>query len=207
LTWNEVPLPGLLRKMMPQLQMNASYVHKRRTEALGSLGATDRGAVETSVPFSARMLFAGGISASYSGTWSDGRSDDPTGDAEQGGMNHNINFTLALKPPESMKDKLKQPLRASLGLTQNAQEQCRFRLIAVGEESAESCIPFINYRNRTVNLTLDTVLSDLIVGMQLGYTSRQDFIGLRRGNSQFQLGIFANFDLPVGQLPVGRGMR
>lgn len=205
LNWNEVPLPGLIRKIMPQLQMNASYVLKRRTEALGSLGSSDRGAEEVSLPFSARFLFAGGITASYAGTWSDGQSDDPTGDAESGGMNHNVNVTLAIKPPESMKGKLKQPLRASLGLTQNSQEQCRFRTIVVEEDTEESCIPFINFRNRTVNLTLDTVLSDLIVGMQLGYTSRQDFIGLRRGNSQFQLGIFANFDLPVGKLPVGMG--
>ena len=55
-------------------------------------------------------------------------------------------------------------------------------------------------------MTIDTNVSDLIVGLQMGYTSRQDFVGTKRGNSQFQLGIFANFELPVGQLPAAAGL-
>jgi tetratricopeptide (TPR) repeat protein len=32
-------------------------------------------------------------------------------------------------------------------------------------------------------MTIDTNVSDLIVGMQLGYTARQDYVGMQRGNS------------------------
>jgi hypothetical protein len=101
-----------------------------------------------------------------------------------------------------MADRIKQPLRASLGLTQNAQHQCR----VTGDEltGTDVCVPYIDFRNRTVNFTLDTNVSDMVVGMQMGYTARQDFVGTRRGNSQFQLSIFANFELPVGQLPQGQ---
>ena len=102
-------------------------------------------------------------------------------------------------------DKLKEPLRANLQLTQNTQHQCRFRnTLGLGGESVSSCVPFIDFRNRTVNLTLDTHVSDLVVGLQMGYTARQDYVGTRRANSQFNLGIFANFELPVGQLPTGQ---
>ncbi len=203
LNWSDVPLPPFLRAAIPNLALTGSFQQKRRTQALGLLATSDRGSRETSVPISARLTLAKGFAVSYAGTWSQGESDDPTGDAEQGGMNHNFNVTASVKPPASLKETLRQPLRASLVLTQNAQHQCRFRSALSGQETELSCVPFIDFRNRGVNFTLDTVLSDLNVGVQLGYNSRQDLVGTRRGNSQFNLAIFANFELPVGQVPTG----
>jgi hypothetical protein len=92
-----------------------------------------------------------------------------------------------------------------LGLTQSEQRQCRVSSSGLGGTAA-GCVAFLDFRNRTVNMTIDTNVSDLIVGMQLGYTARQDFVGIRRGNNQFQLGIFANFELPVGNLPGAGGL-
>lgn len=201
LNWSDVTLPHFVKSLIPQLGVTASYQIKRRDQALGGQGI-DRGGRETIVPFSARVSMPGGIATTYTGAWSKGSSKDPTGDAHQGGLSHNVNVSVTIKPPESMAQKLKQPVRISLGLTQNAQNQCRYKTFG-GDLNSSDCAPFIDFRNRALNLTLDTNISDMVVGLQMGYTDRQDFVGTRRGNSQFQLGVFANFELPVGQLPPG----
>jgi hypothetical protein len=211
LNWADVPLPGFIRgAILRQLSLTGSYQHKNREQALGFSTSSDRGSRESVVPFSARMTLNGGVAVIYSGNWLRGKSDDPTGDAEQAGMNHSVNLTATFKPPASLGEKLSEPVRANISLTQNQQRQCRFRTLVLAETEM-SCVSFLDFRNRTLNLTLDTNLSDLVVGLQMGYTSRQDFVGTRRASSQFQLGIFANFELPVGQLPggapVGGGIR
>lgn len=204
LNWANVPLPGFVRRTVPQLSLTGSYQIRRREQALGRSGNSDRGSRDEIVPFSARVTLARGLAAIYTGNWTRGTSDDPTGDAKQGGMSHNLNFTATFKPSKALGDKLKEPLRANIGLTQNTQHQCRFtNSIGFDGQPLSNCVAFIDFRNRTVNFTLDTNVSDLIVGVQMGYTARQDFVGTRRLNSQFNLGIFANFELPVGQLPAG----
>jgi hypothetical protein len=55
------------------------------------------------------------------------------------------------------------------------------------------CIPFVDYLNRSVNLTLDTTLLPLEVGVHLTYTDRQSFVGRHEGSTQFQLGVFGQF--------------
>jgi hypothetical protein len=189
-----------MRRAIKTMSVTGSYQFKERSQALGLSRSSDRGSREFSIPFSTRMTLAGGFAAIYSGTWTDGSSDDPTGDAEHGGLSHNVTFTATFKPPKSLGERLKEPIRANLGLTQSEQRQCRVSSFGIGGTAA-GCVAFLDFRNRTVNMTIDTNVSDLIVGMQLGYTARQDYVGMQRGNSQFQLGIFANFELPVGQLP------
>ncbi|MGQ0563229.1 MAG: hypothetical protein ACT443_15315 [Gemmatimonadota bacterium] len=206
LNWSDLPLPGAMRKFVKQMSVSSSYQFKQRDQALGISGGADRGSRETSVPFTARMTLAGGLAAMNSGTWSTGERQDPTGDAEKDGMSHNLNLSVTFKPPKGLGEKLREPIRANIALTQNQQRQCRFSTTIPGADGEPACVPFLDFRNRVLNLTVDTNVSDLIVGLQLGYTARQDFVGTQRGNSQFQLGIFANFELPVGQLPVGQGM-
>jgi hypothetical protein len=202
LNWANVPLPGFVRGTIPQVSLSGSYQIRRRDQALGRSASSDRGSRDEIVPFTARLTLAGGMAVIYTGNWSRGTSDDPTGDAKQGGLSHNVNFTATFRPSKLLGDKLKEPLRANIGLTQNTQHQCRFNnAIGFDGQPLSNCVAFIDFRNRTANFTLDTNVSNLIVGLQMGYTSRQDFIGTRRVNSQFNLGIFANFELPVGQLP------
>ena len=204
LNWNDVPMPAFIKTWVPVLNLSGSYQLRRRNQKLGGELNGARGGEDTNIPFTARLMLRGGLSASYTGTWTSGTSKDPTGDAQAGGMNHNVNLTAVVKPPQSLADKLKQPLRFTLALTQTAQHQCRFQT-GSADETDNTCVSFIDFRNRTVNFTLDTNVSDLVVGMQVGYNARQDFVGTRTGNSQLQIAIFANFELPVGQLPQGMG--
>ncbi|NNM05204.1 MAG: hypothetical protein HKO65_08890 [Gemmatimonadetes bacterium] len=52
---------------------------------------------------------------------------------------------------------------------------------------------FLDFLNRSVNLTLDTVITPLAVGLHLTYTSRRSFVGQQEGSTQFQLGFFGQF--------------
>jgi hypothetical protein len=55
------------------------------------------------------------------------------------------------------------------------------------------CVAFVDFLNRSVNLTLDTVISPLEVGLHLTYTNRRSFVGQHDGSTQFQLGLFGQF--------------
>ena len=138
--------------------------------------------------------------ATYTGTWSNGEKDDPTGDVQTSGFNQSVQLSGTFKAPSSWAKKMDQPIRTTLSLSQNTSSQCRFRQLALEAED-ESCIPYIDFRNRTLNFTLDTYVSQMVVGLQMSYTGRQDYVGIRRGSSQFQLGLFGEFNLNVGQIP------
>ena len=57
----------------------------------------------------------------------------------------------------------------------------------------DRCVPFVDFLNRSANLTLDTVVMPLQVGLHLTYTNRKSFVGQHDGTNQFQLGIFGEF--------------
>lgn len=205
LNWADVPLPAFVRGVVRQMSLSSGYVLRTRGQVYGSRADSNRGTKESNFPLTARLTLLGNTAAAYTTTFMTGKSDDPTGDAEQNGLNHNLNLSVAVKPPRSLSQKLKEPIRATLGLTQNTQKQCRF-ITAIEASKEPSCVSYLDFRNRNLNFTIDTQVSDVVVGLQLGYSSRQDFVGMKRGNSQFQLGIFANFELPVGEVPnVNRG--
>jgi hypothetical protein len=65
-------------------------------------------------------------------------------------------------------------------------------------EGRSGCIAFVDFLNRNVNLSLDTVISPLLVGLHLSYIKRSSFVGQRDGSSQFQLGIFGQFHFDSG---------
>ena len=51
---------------------------------------------------------------------------------------------------------------------------------------------------RRINVSLDTELSQVTVGFQMSYNSRRSNVGTLNGSSQFQLGIFGQFNLDAG---------
>jgi hypothetical protein len=180
--------------------VSVERVRKSRTYGLSSL--SDRGESEYRVPFSFNLSLPARIVASYTGTWSTAQHDDPTGDIDLDGFNHQVNITGMFNPPGGLKEKMSQPIRTTLALTQSSSMNCRFRQLDV-TATDQSCIPYIDFRNRTVNFTLDTFIADMTAGLQMSYTGRQDYVGIRRGSSQFQLGLFGEFNLDVGQIPTG----
>ncbi|HET9438706.1 MAG TPA: hypothetical protein VFO52_00960 [Longimicrobiales bacterium] len=200
LNWSEVPLPQFMRGILPRVGGRASFERVRKEQSFTSLARSDRGEEGYRVPFSLNIILPANILATYNGTWSSGDKDDPTGDVETNGFTHQVNLSGTFKPPAGLARKMDQPIRTTLSLSQNTSMQCRFRQLA-STTGESACVPYIDFRNRTVNFTLDTFLSDMTVGLQMSYTGRQDYVGIRRSSSQFQLGLFGEFNLSVGQIP------
>ena len=200
LSWAELPIPQFVRSIIPRLGGRVSVERVRKARNYGLNTASNRGENEFRIPFSFNMTLPLRLVASYTGTWSNGERDDPTGDIDLDGFTHQVNISGTFMPPASLRGKMMQPIRTSLSLSQNSSMNCRFRQLDITVEE-ESCIPYIDFRNRTLNFTLDTYVKEMTVGLQMSYTGRQDYVGIRRGSSQFQLGLFGEFNLNVGQIP------
>jgi len=78
-------------------------------------------------------------------------------------------------------------VRFSMGYQYSSELSCRI------SSGRTDCVPFIDYLTRSVNLTLDTTILPLEVGLHVTYTDRQSFVGRHDGSTQFQLGIFGQF--------------
>jgi hypothetical protein len=69
-----------------------------------------------------------------------------------------------------------------------------------------ACVPFIDQVTRSVGTTISALIQGFEVGLQGSLTDRQSFVGQRPGATQFQLGIFGEFQIQAGVLP-GRAPR
>jgi hypothetical protein len=148
------------------------------------------------VPVQVSVGLGAGLTTAYNAMWAFGGSADPTGRSEQESFSQSMQLSGSVKPPESLRDRMPHPFNATLGYNRQDQRQCRFRDAAAGAE----CVAFLEIDTRSVNLTLDTILSDLTVGLQMSYTGRQNHVGTRAGSNQFQLGLFGQFNFEAGRL-------
>jgi hypothetical protein len=204
-SWNDLPLPQFMRTILPRLGGRASFERVRKDQSYSALAASDRGEEEYRVPFSLNVVLPARITASYIGMWMQGDKDDPTGDVNTDGFSHQVSLSSTFKAPGGLARTMDQPIRTTVSLSQNTSSQCRFRQLGATTDE-ESCIPYIDFRNRTVNFTLDTYMKSMTIGLQMSYTGRQDYVGIQRGQSQFQLGLFGEFNLNVGQIPAPAGV-
>ncbi|MBI4520527.1 MAG: cell surface protein SprA [Gemmatimonadetes bacterium] len=183
----ELPVPEGLRGVLTRASAGSGY---RRTEQVSSFGVGGlqmRRTTDSQVPIDVSVTLVGALSMSYRGLFASGKSADPTGDTRRDETSHNLSLLSSLTAPRPLRNAFPAPLQASVRYSFTAQRNCRRSSVA------QSCIAFIDQINRALNLSLDTTLSDMNVGVQLSYTSRQSFVGQRGGNSQFQLGIFGQF--------------
>lgn len=199
-SWSNIPLPGAVRAVVTNLTLTSGYTRRVSDDRFGS-GDTPqvRGRETRTLPLSASIGLASGFTASYSGNFSSGEGRDATGRSEDTSTSHQFALTARIQPPEQMRDRLPQPIQASLRYNYQAQQQCRVRFS--GSDTAAPCTPYTDLISRSFNLNLDTVLSQLDVGLQVSYTDRQSFVGQRGGTSQFQLGLYGQFHFATGSIP------
>jgi hypothetical protein len=203
LAWRQIPLPEWLSGIVLSARAGAGYERIERLNLLGTINPRRQVTNEDRFPVEMSLTFAKGITAGYTGTITDGTTTDPTGNAEQTARNHTVQLSGILQPPSFMAEKIKSPISTMLIFMQDTQRQCRFRPNATLDEG---CVPYVDTSSRTVNLTMDTNLSDLTVGLRLSYTGRQNHVGTRNGTNQFQLGLFGQFNFSAGQF-TGGGLR
>jgi hypothetical protein len=203
-TVTRIELPETARKLLESLSLSSGYRKNSRQTTYGGRGLQKRENEEWQIPFEISATWAGSVSTRYRGSLSRGEGTDPTGGTRTERQSHTFLFSSSLAEPPILKDRLDGPLRLSVGYQYASELNCRV------PQGRMDCVAFVDFLNRSVNFTLDTVITPLEVGLHLTYTNRRSFVGQHDGSSQFQLGLFGEFLFdsgiflpPSGSLPAG----
>lgn len=198
-----VPLPERIQGVLKSLTLSSGYRETLLENTYGGLGLQRRTRVEQQVPMEVDATWFGGMTTRYSGTVTDGDGEDPTGDTRTRRRNHAFILSSSFQEPPLLGSRLDGPLRISMGYQYASELDCR---VSAGRSD---CVAFVDYLNRSLNLTLDTVITPLQVGLHMTYVDRQSFVGRHEGSTQFQLGIFGQFVIdssnPGGAATAGSG--
>ena len=198
LSWRQIPIPEVIQGVVSAVSIGGGYERVIRSTTYGFFESQRRGAEEHRYPLELSVTLGQSLTTSYTGTIVDGTSTDPTGDAEQDRVNHSLRMSGSFQPPGFLGDKFQSPFQMSLILSDDTQRHCRHT--AAGSTLGGGCVPFVDTSTRSANLTLDTILSDLTVGLRLSYTARDNHVGTRAGSNQFQLGLFGQFNFTAGRM-------
>jgi hypothetical protein len=183
----EVPLPQKLGKALESLSFSSGYREHLTESSFGQATLQKRTLEEKQVPLEVDVGWLGNISTRYSGLVGRGDGQDPTGDTRTERLSHTFFLSSSLEDPPLVGDRLDGPLRVSLAYQYASELVCRV------SGGVGTCVPFVDYLNRSLNLTFDTVITPLRVGFHMTYTDRQSFVGRHEGATQFQLGVFGQF--------------
>ena len=183
-----VPLPTVVAAAVERIGASGGILRSVTRTEFGGVADQRRERVDRRVPVDVGIEWRGGVRTTYRATFRDGTVRDPTGETRTDGRIHNVSLSTTLRPVWLFA-RLDGPLRLSVRYAYAQDVECR-RTTANAR-----CVPFIDQLNRSVNLTLDSRLSDADVGVQLSWVDRQSYIGQRIGSSQFQLLVFGRFAL------------
>ena len=187
LSVTQVPIPGRIQSVLQTLSVATGYRENLLETTFGGVGLQRRVQDERQIPVEVSATWLGDVSTRYRGSFSDGDGKDPTGDTRSRRRSHTFIFSSVITQPPLVGTRLDGPLRVSMGYQYSSDLDCRV------PSGRSDCTPFVDYLNRSVNLTLDTTIIPLAVGLHLTYTDRQSFTGRHDGSTQFQLGIFGEF--------------
>jgi len=200
---SRLPLPWVLGRAVEELSMSTGFRRTLRDQTFGGRGVQRRSRKERQVPVEVSVTWPGSVTTRYRGSFMNGDGEDPTGDTRSSRNTHAFQLSSRLQEPPLLGERLDGPLRISLGYQYASESDCRT------PAGRTDCVPFVDFMNRSGNLTLGTVISRMEVGLHLTYTDRQSFVGRREGSTQFQLGLFGQFLFDSGSFvtpsPTGFG--
>jgi hypothetical protein len=207
LTWSEIPAPASLRGAISHSAASVGYQRTRHAGRAGSGvggaaggGGGIRTGEEINIPVRFTIGLVNGFSGSYTGLRGEGLAGDPTGQTEQEVAQHAVQLAGRLVAPAVWNDGDDAPIRIALSFSIHSRRQCRVQAAGIG---TNECVPFVDLVHRQLALTMDTIISQLNVGFQMSYFDRKSFVGIQSGSSQFQLGLFGEFNFEAGSLRGG----
>jgi hypothetical protein len=186
-TLTQVGLPEAARKVVESVSLSSGLRKNSRETTFGGRGLQQRDSEEWQIPFEVTVTWAGTVTTRYTGSFARGEGGDPTGGTRTRRHDHRVLLSSTLAEPPMLKERLDGPLRLSVGYQYSSELNCRV------PQGRAHCVAFLDFLNRSVNLSLDTVITPLEVGLHLTYTSRRSFVGQHDGSTQFQLGLFGQF--------------
>lgn len=180
---------------MKQITGSSGYVRTTQSLVYGGLGPQQRDQYEDQIPVDLSITWLGSLVTSYQASLDKGRATDPTGDTRHYQVSHRLSVTSRLRPPGSIGKRLDRPVRLTVLAAYTSERDCRSTVAQV------QCVPFLDQLSRSLNLSLDTSVQGLEVGLQMSYDDRQSYVGLRTGSTQFQIGIYGQLQLSAGVIP------
>ena len=180
-----LPLPdqGLIRRV----SLSAGFQRIRQKTAFGGFGLQDRFQRDKRIPVEIALVWGGGLSTSYRGSFTSGEGNDPTGETERNRENHTVSLTGSMRPPSAFAARLTSPITMSALLQYASDRNCRTTA------TRADCVPFLDELIRSLIFRVETAVSRMDVRLQLSYTDRRSSVGLQSGSSQFQFGLFGRF--------------
>ena len=185
----DLRIPGSFRVTLG----SGAQLVERRTVFGGGQVMNDE---DLQIPADLTITWAGDASLSYRGAFRTGEGRDPTGETERGRANHRVALSSTVMPPAWLPIAFDRPLRLALVWGLVAERDCR------RVAGRPSCVAFVDQINRSLNLSVDTRVSGLEMGLNASFVNRQSFIGQRSGSTQLQLGLFGQFTFEAGELPI-----
>ena len=180
-----LPLPD--QGVITRVSLSAGFQRIKQKAVFGGFGLQEKIQQDDRIPVEIALVWGGGLSTSYRGSFTSGEGSDPTGGTERRRNNHTFSLTASMRPPTRWAARLTRPITMSALLQYASNRNCR------ATASQAECVPFLDELIRSLVLRVETAISRTDVRLQLSYTDRQSFVGLQSGSSQFQFGIFGRF--------------
>lgn len=194
--FTSVPLPGFMDDVLDRVSLSTGYRRRIQMQRFDVEGQNRRFQDDRSVPMEFSLRFAGNTSFTYRGSFQEGLGRDATGNTETLRTSHSVNLTSSFTPPGELGRRIDKPMRLTVQYRYSAQSDCR---ITSGQEE---CVPYVDQLNRSMNLTMDSDVGGVNLGLQGSYSSRKSFVGQQQGSTQFQIGFFGEFLFSAGTLGV-----
>ncbi len=185
LSLSNLPLPD--QGLVSRVSLSGGFQRIRQEAAFGGIGLQKRFQQDMRIPVEMAVVWGGGLSTSYRGSFTSGEGSDPTGETERSRNNHTVSLSASFRPPSRWAGRLTRPITMSGLIQYSSDRNCR------NTATQAECVPFLDELIRSLVFRVETAISRTDVRLQLSYTDRQSFVGLQSGSSQFQFALFGRF--------------
>lgn len=199
LRFTGIPIPEFMQATITRASASTGFQFSRSTSVFGGFDGQPSTGESVMIPFRVQLGLPHGMSVSYDGTFRLSEADEPTGSNRRETLNQSARLSGRYRPPADVSDVFTNPIQISIVLSQQENHYCRVRQQAAGDD----CIPTDDSRMRRMELTLNTLVDRINVGLRASYNERESYVGTRSGSSQFQMGLFGNYTFSAGSFSAG----
>ncbi len=205
-SWTRIPLPSFVGRWVRNLGFRTGYtLVTRRNETLDT--NQTRESESRTIPVSVTLAMTTNWSISYSISLSEEERRDPTGLTLGEGARQSVEIRGQVRPL-TRQGTWSNPIRISLGLSQDDSQQCRRLGAAVdvaepggaGEAAVSRCEPYTDRRIRNIDLTVSTDVRPFSLGLQGSWRDTQSRLGQRPGSTQLEISLFGQFLFETGEI-------
>jgi len=190
--WGAVPIPGAIERMLLSAAVELGLTRSERAVSSGAGAGQLRFDESERIPARLALEWGGGLRTVYDLRLLTEFGGDPTGATERTEVTHSFQATSTLQPGSRFGGRFGKPVDLSLRYVYDADRYCR---AATG---GNRCVAFLDRIDRSVDLSISTLLSDFEIGVTAAYVDGQSFVGRFPGSTRFRLDVWGEFVFQAG---------